>query len=114
MIDNIVSRVDINRVNLKTMIVVRITCINKDNGDHNDPHEAITHYGWIKDNGEYGKSTREVMVNFIKDGGQAYVVDQYGNKVYCYVRESSRGTKFLQTYSDNRYTNNLLELPECK
>lgn len=96
-------------------MAVRIVCINKDNGDHYDPHEAITHYGWLNENTEkQGKSTRKEMVEFIEDGGQAYVVDRARNKVYCYVRESSKGTKFLQTHSDNRYTNNLLELLECK
>lgn len=97
-------------------MAVRIVCINKDNGDHYDPHEAVTNYGWSnEETGEQNKCTREVMVDFIENkNGEAYVVDRYGNKVYCYVRKSVGGVKFLQTYSDNRYTNNLLELPECK
>jgi hypothetical protein len=94
---------------------LRIRCINKDGGNHDNPHEAITNYGWIKSDGESGKSTRAVMVDFVgKEGNDAYVTDSYGHKAYCYVRTSSKGTKFLQTFSDGRYTNNLLNLPECK
>lgn len=92
---------------------VKIKCVNKDGGNHDNPHEAITHYGWVKSNGESGKSTRAVMVKYIDDGNHAYVTDSYGHKAYCYVRTSSKGTKFLQTYSDGSYTNNLLHLPEC-
>lgn len=97
-------------------MAVRIVCINKDGGNHYDPHEAISHYGWLDESkNERGKSTREVMVDYIENkNGQAYVIDSSARKVYCYVRKSSNGIKFLQTYSDNRYTNNLLELPECK
>jgi len=34
------------------------------------------------------------------------------NKAYCQVRDNGR-IKYLQTVSDNKYTDNLLELPEC-
>ena len=96
-------------------MAVRITCINKPSGDNDNPHEAISHYGWLnEENNQKGKSTRPEMVDWIENkGGQAYVTDRNGNKVFCEVRQSIRGTKFLQTIADGRYTNNLLELPEC-
>lgn len=30
-------------------MAIRITCINKDNGDHENPNLAITHLGWINE-----------------------------------------------------------------
>jgi hypothetical protein len=54
------------------------------------------------------------MVKFIEqDGGKAYVKDERGNLAYLYVRTSQSNNKFVQTYADSRYTNNLLNLPEC-
>ena len=95
-------------------MAVRIHCINKSGGYHDNPHEAISHYGWIDEStNEKGRSNRQTMVNWVKAGGVAYVTDQQGNRVYCVVKTSTRGTEFLQTESDGRPTNNLLELPEC-
>ena len=94
---------------------VRITCINKDSGNHDNPHEAISHYGWINESTkEQGKNDRQSMVDWVKKGNKAYVRDSDGNTAYCEVRKSSRGTEFLQTYADDKYTDNLLSLPECK
>lgn len=96
-------------------MAVRITCINKSGGYHENPHEAISHFGWLNEStNESGKVDRPGMVKFIKDGNQAYVKDSYGSKVYCYVRTSSRGIEFLQTQANDRPTDNLLSLPECK
>ncbi len=94
---------------------VRITCINKDGGNHQNPHEGITDYGWINEStNKTGKSTRSQMVSFIEDNnGKAYVEDAAGNKVYCYVR-SINNVKFLQTYSNDKPTDNLLTLKECQ
>ncbi len=95
-------------------MAVRITCINKSEGYHNNPHEAVSFYGWRDEStGEVGKNDRQSMVNWVKKGGDAYVVDGAGHKVYCYVNRSVNGTEFLQTQADGRFTNNLLELPEC-
>jgi len=95
-------------------MAIRITCINKDNGDHYDPHEAITDLGWLNEStNEVGKSTRLQIVKFIEDGNQAYVKD-YGGKVYLVVRISRNGNKFVQTMADGKLSNNLLALTECK
>lgn len=92
---------------------VRITCITKDNGNHDNPHEAISHFGWTNEStGESDIATRAEMVDFLdKQKGQAYVKN--GTKLaYCYTRQGKHG-RFVQTYSDNTPTNNLLELREC-
>lgn len=93
---------------------VRIKAIEKDNGNHNNPHEAIQAYCWLNEvNNNSGKSDRPEMVSWIEKGNAAYVKDYHGNKVFCYVRESVHGTKFLQTKANDTYTDNLLSLPEC-
>lgn len=95
-------------------MAVRIICINKSGGYHENPHEAVSSYGWKNENtGESGKNDRPSMVQWVKDEGIAYVVDLQGNKAYCFVNKSRNGTEFLQTQSDSRPTNNLLELQEC-
>jgi hypothetical protein len=96
-------------------MAIRITCINKSHGYHQDPHHAIENLGWINEaNDKTGKSTRLEIYEWLqKEGSQAYVTDRYENRAYVYTRESSIGTKFVQTYADNVWTDNLLSLPEC-
>ncbi|MDD2208756.1 MAG: DUF3892 domain-containing protein [Bacilli bacterium] len=94
---------------------IKITCINKDNGDHYDPHLAITHLGWVnEENGKTGRSTSAEVIKFIEvNSGTAYTKDVYGKMAYLVVRESRHGNKYLKTVADGRDSNNLLELPEC-
>lgn len=95
---------------------VRITCINKASGYHADPHSAISHLGWIEDGtGSTDKSTRLQVYEWLKNqNGVAYVLDRFGNKAFLYPTENAAGTKFVQTYADRTWTDNLLSLPECK
>ena len=97
-------------------MAVRITCINKDNGNHQNPHEAITHLGWVNEaTGESGKSTRLEMYDFLQNkGGQAYTKDNFGNVAYLYPRVSPNNNPFVQTVADRTYTDNLLSLMECR
>lgn len=96
-------------------MIVRITCINKDNGNHYNPHEAITHLGWLNESdGTSNKMTRLQAVDYIEKGNKAYVKDSRGNVAYLVVRTSTSGNKFVQTVADGKYSDNLLELPECK
>lgn len=91
----------------------QVKCISKDNGYHEDPHVAITRLGWIDDvTLALGRSTRMEMVNFVEQGGVAYVKDIYGI-ARLVVRISSHGNKYVKTVSDGRETDNLLKLPEC-
>lgn len=91
----------------------RVTCINKSGGYHDNPHEAIQYLGWIDESGNRDRTSRLEMVGYIERGNKAYVKDIYGNIAYLYVRTSTLGTKFVQTYADSKYSNNLLSLPEC-
>lgn len=96
-------------------MAVRITCVTKPSGDLRDPHEAISTLGWInEETGARGMSTRLEIYEFIKArGGTAYVIDRLGNKAIVGTRENAHGTKFVQTYADKVWTDNLLALPNC-
>jgi hypothetical protein len=95
-------------------MTVRIVCINKAGGHHDEPHEAINRYGWVDDanSNNKGRTNRSQMVEFIEEGNSAYVTDGI-NKAFCRVRQNKYGTKFLQTVSDGKWSDNLLRLPEC-
>ena len=96
-------------------MTVRITCINKDNGNHENPYVSITNLGWLEEStGKRGRSTRLEMYNFIKDGNYAYVVDpKDSSKAYLETRVSAAGTKYVRTKPDDTRRDNLLSLPEC-
>jgi hypothetical protein len=96
-------------------MAIRITCIKKDNGFHENPYAAISEIGWINvDNGNSGKSTRIQVYDWIKTGGIAYVTDSRGNTAKLICVETEKGTKYVKTESDNVETDNLLKLDECK
>ena len=95
---------------------IRITCIKKSNGYHEDPHHAISELGWTNEQtNETGRSTRLEMYDWIKNqNGVASVADARGNKARVGAREHANGTKYVQTYADGVWTDNLLALPECR
>lgn len=96
-------------------MAVRITCITKDNGNHENPHAAIQSLGWIEDGtAKQGTSTRLQMYDWIKNqSGHAYVRDRSGNTARVGTAETSRGTKYIRTFRDGTWTDNLLALSEC-
>jgi len=96
-------------------MAIRITCINKSGGYHQDPHHAIENLGWTnEENGKNGKNTRLEIYDWLKNqGGQAYVTDRAGHRAYVFPRENTNGTKFVQTSADRIWTDNLLTLMEC-
>lgn len=59
-------------------MAIRITCINKANGFHQDPHHAIESLGWLnEETGKTGKNSRLEIYNWLKDkNGSAYVKDR--------------------------------------
>ena len=93
---------------------IRITCINKDHGNHANPHEAITTLGWInQQTGQTGLSSRLDIYNWIEKGGEAIVHDRYNNTVKVGTAVTASGTKYVRTHADGKWTDNLLSLPEC-
>ncbi|TMI63661.1 MAG: DUF3892 domain-containing protein [Bacteroidetes bacterium] len=95
---------------------IKITCIKKDNGNHENPFVAITSLSWInEETGKTGSTSRLEMYDWIvNDKGVAYVKDNNGNKANLRGAVSDKGTKYVKTYADNVTTDNLLKLPECK
>ena len=94
---------------------VRITCIKKNNGDHENPFTAIEELGWInEDTKETGRVSRVDLYNWINNGGKAYVRDVFGNIAYLITEITGRGTKYVKTIADKTTADNLLKLIECK
>jgi Protein of unknown function (DUF3892) len=93
---------------------IRITGIKKAGGRHFDPHHAIEDLAWVnEETGEKGVSTRLIIYDWILNkNGTAYVKDSRGNKAIVGARENTYGTKYVQTYADRVWTDNLLALPE--
>ena len=97
-------------------MAVKITCIKKASGDHENPYVAISSLGWVnEESGTSGSTSRIDMYAFIEDkGGIAYVKDAYGNKANLTTAISPKGTKYVKTIADYTKTDNLLQLPECQ
>ncbi|MDN3584383.1 DUF3892 domain-containing protein [Mucilaginibacter flavus] len=93
---------------------VKITCIKKDNGNHENPYVAIKSMTWIsEDDQKTGTSSREEMYDFVKKGGEAYVKDSVGNKAKLVAQTTDKGTKYVKTVADDVTSDNLLKLKEC-
>ncbi|HZY35615.1 MAG TPA: DUF3892 domain-containing protein [Mucilaginibacter sp.] len=94
---------------------VRITCIKKNSGNHENPYLAIETLTWINEStNAVGTSSREQIYDWVKDGGYGYVKDSAGNTARLLAEISPKGTKFVKTKPDDEQTDNLLKLPECK
>ena len=94
-------------------MAVRITCINKDGGYHENPYVAISHLNWVNESGKVGRSTREAMYVFVEEqGGHAYV-QSGGSRARLAGAVSPRGTRYVKTEANSVEHDNLLKLPEC-
>ena len=89
---------------------IKITAIHLEDGQG---HEHISKLRWINPaDGNTGTSSRETIVAWIENqNGKAYVEDQHGNRVDVGVVTPARGSKYLRTYADKTWTDNLLALP---
>src|SRR5437763_264214 len=94
---------------------VRITCITKDNGNHENPYLAIEDLGWINETtSATGRSTRIQMYDYVvNQNGKAYVKDAQDNVAYLIGATSPRGNKYVKTVADDVKSDNLLKLVEC-
>jgi len=94
-------------------MAIRITCINKAGGYHENPYVAISDLGWVNEtSGETGRATRLEMYDWVNRGGEAYV--QAGTaRARVITGVSPSGTKYVKTVADSTQADNLLKLPEC-
>lgn len=75
-------------------------------------HEHITNLKGTNDStGATEDHPRSWWVSFVENGGKAYVKDSKGDVAYLRVRQTTAGTKYVQTYADGIWTDNLLALP---
>ena len=90
----------------------QIDCVNRP--DRNSPHEHITSVGGPNPNGVgRWKDPVETVVRLIEQQSHRFYTKVGGAQAWVGVRTSSSGRKFLQTYSDGIWRDNLLALKEC-
>lgn len=91
-------------------MAIRITHIRLSGGTN---HEHIVHLWWTNSStGQTGDNTRGAIVSWIEDeSGEAYVEDAAGHRADVGVVKPQFGAKYLRTYADGQWTNNLLSLP---
>ncbi|WFU31423.1 DUF3892 domain-containing protein [Bradyrhizobium brasilense] len=90
----------------------RIDCVNKP--DRKSPHEHITHVGGPQPAGTgRWKDTVPNVVRLIEPRIHSFHTVEGGARAEVGVRTSAAGNKFLQTYSDGVWKDNLLALKEC-
>jgi hypothetical protein len=90
---------------------IRITAIRLSGGTS---HEHIVHLWWTDPaTNQSGDDSRSAIVSWIETkAGQAYVNDGQGHRVSVLVVTPTRGEKYLRTYADGIWTDNLLALPK--
>jgi hypothetical protein len=94
---------------------IRITCITKAGGDHENPYVAISRFGWLNllNPAEKKFSTSDQMYYYVKNCGQAWVYDRPGNmRAKLIALTSLRGAKYVKTEADFTTNDNLLKLDE--
>lgn len=87
------------------MADVLVTCINKQ--PRNNTHEGITHLGGAK-----WKWTRSEVIASIEAKANTFYTLVEGNRGNIGVVNGQTG-KYLRTYADDKWNDNLLFLPEC-
>ena len=87
------------------MADVQVTCINKI--PRENPYEGITHLG-----NSTGKWTRDQVIKRIETRTNTFFTHVDGKRANIGVVEGKNG-KYLRTYADDLWNDNLLALDEC-
>jgi len=88
------------------MANIQITCINKNPRDNS--HDGITHLG-----GANWRLTRNEVIFLIESKTNTYYTLVKDQRAEVLVVNGAYG-KYLRTYADNQWNDNLLALPECR
>jgi hypothetical protein len=90
--------------------MIEITAIRLDGSDR---HEHISSLQWRNtQSGATGQSTRQAIVDWLEESkANQAVVAKNGTWVYVSVRRPANGLRYLSTYADGTWTDNLLALP---
>lgn len=91
-------------------MAVRITHIRLSGGSS---HEHIVRLWWTGPaDGKTGDNSRAEIVRWIEvDKGHAYIEQVTGQRATVGVVDPAVGEKYLRTYADGQWNNNLLSLP---
>lgn len=90
----------------------RIDCVVKPH--RNSPHEHITNVGGPKPDGtDRWQDTTANVVAFIESKQHRFYTKEGSASAWVFVRTSAAGNKFLQTYADGVWKDNLLALQGC-
>jgi hypothetical protein len=91
-------------------MAIKITAIRLEGGQL---HEHIVRLWWIDPaTNNTGDNSKAEIVAWIEDqNGKAYVEDGQGNRADVGVVKPVTGPKYLRTYADGNWNNNLLSLP---
>ena len=87
------------------MADVQVKCIHKQ--PRTNPYDGITHLGGIG-----WKWTRASVVNSIESGTNTFYTLSFGQRANIGVVDDPYG-KYVRTYANNTWDDNLLSLPEC-
>jgi hypothetical protein len=88
------------------MADLQVTCVNKQ--PRNDPYEGITHLG-----GSGWHWQRSQVIQSIENKTNTFYTLVNGKRADVGVVNGSNG-KYVRTYADGVWTDNLLALPECR
>lgn len=96
------------------MVDVRINCITLSD-NNNAQHEHITHVGSAQFTPPGSKWTVAQVVRAIETNEHTFYVQQPGTRrANVGVIDPGNGRpKYIKTYADNQWNNNLLSLPRC-
>jgi Protein of unknown function (DUF3892) len=95
---------------VSSKLAIRITAIRLAGGNG---HEHISFLWWTNPaTGASGANARSELVQWIEvENGKAYVEDSRGDRSDVRVVTPQYGAKYLRTYADGIWTDNLLALP---
>jgi hypothetical protein len=96
-------------------MAVRIICIKKDEGEYENPYMAIDYFEWINERiNVKGVTDRAKIHDWIKEeSGEAYIIDDAGDKIRLIPAISPQGNKYVKTVVDDTAEDCLLLLPLC-
>ena len=90
----------------------RIDCVTKPH--RNSPHEHITAVGGPNQaTGGRRNDTAVSVVRFVDNKVHRFYTEERGARAWVGVNTSGSGLKFLQTYADGVWRDNLPALREC-
>ncbi len=89
----------------------RRTCHLHQQATPQNQHEGITHLGGGAGADQWTWS-RQKVINSIEDGSNTFHTFEGGKRANIGVVDGPNG-KYLRTYADGQWNDNLLSLPEC-